>query len=158
MMAGFGFGSLKVDFPDKTSTALQVFYLSITSCAIGFELCAILNSATCSVFGPGKFLRGKDGLNSASQAVQVMEEKSDVTLKYFLCGFSCIVMSSILKSFILHTFWNALTVSSALILMAMYLYNVGMRIKNKLYVATSVAIKGVIERDQVVDPTNAQLM
>lgn len=147
MMAGFGFGSLKVAFPENTSTGLQTFYLCITSCAIGFELCAILNSATCSVFGPGKFLRGKDGLKSASQAVQVMEEKSEITLKYFLAGFCCIVMSSILKSFILHSFWNALTVSVALMMMALYLYRVGMRIKNQLYVATSVAIKGIIERD-----------
>ena len=62
MMAGFGFGSLKIDFPDNTPFVMQVAYLSITACAIGFELCAILNSATCSVFGPGKFLRGRNGL------------------------------------------------------------------------------------------------
>jgi len=66
MMAGFAFGSLKIDFPDGTSQMMQIFYLCITACAIGFELCAILNSATCSVFGPGKFLRGRDGLASAN--------------------------------------------------------------------------------------------
>ena len=80
MMAGFGFGSLKISFPDNTPFVLQVAYLSITACAIGFELCAILNSATCSVFGPGKFLRGKNGLQSANEAVSVLEEKSEVTL------------------------------------------------------------------------------
>ena len=58
MMAGFGFGSLKVDFPESTPSVLQIAYLGVTACAIGLELCAILNSATCSVFGPGKFLRG----------------------------------------------------------------------------------------------------
>ena len=69
MMAGFAFGSLKMDFPDSTSSAIQIAYLCVTACAIGFELCAILNSATCSVFGPGKFLRGKNGLQDANEAV-----------------------------------------------------------------------------------------
>jgi hypothetical protein len=62
MLAGFGFSSLKMSFPEKTSMFLEIIYLGITACAIGLELCAILNSATCSVFGPGKFLRGSEGI------------------------------------------------------------------------------------------------
>ena len=65
MLAGFGFSSLKMEFPKETSTLAQILYLSITASAIGLELCAILNAATCSVFGPGKFLRGKGGIESA---------------------------------------------------------------------------------------------
>ena len=144
MMAGFGFGSLKVDFPDSTPQILQISYLSITACAIGLELCAILNSATCSVFGPGKFLRGKHGLTSANEAVSVLEEKSEITLLYFLLGFMCIIISSSLKAFILHTFVNALIVSCGLILVAWYLVKVGLRIKDKLYVEKNQAISGLI--------------
>ena len=125
MMAGFGFGSLNIDFPEGTNVIIQIFYLSITACAIGLELCAILNSATCSVFGPGKFLRGKDGLASANEAVSVLEEKSEITLTYFLAGFMCIVISSSLKAFILHTFINALIVSIGLFVMAYYLVIIG---------------------------------
>ena len=121
MMAGFGFGSLKIEFPDNCPFVLQVAYLSITACAIGFELCAILNSATCSVFGPGKFLRGKNGLQSANEAVSVLEEKSEITLSYFLMGFACIVISSSLKAFILHHFINALIVSFGLFIMSIFL-------------------------------------
>jgi len=65
MLAGFGFSSLKMDFPEKTSILMQILYLSFTAAAIGFELCAIINASTCSVFGPGKFLRGKGGVNAA---------------------------------------------------------------------------------------------
>ena len=155
MMAGFGFGSLKVSFPEKTSVMLEIAYLSITACAIGFELCAILNSATCSVFGPGKFLRGKDGIQSANEAVQVLDEKSEITLQYFLAGFSCIIISSILKSFILHSFINALIVSLGLLVMAWYLVKTGLRIKDRLYVESQTAITGVIRKTQVLDPTNA---
>ena len=66
MMAGFGFASLKIQFSPGTPLVLQIAYLSVTACAIGLELCAILNAATCSVFGPGMFLRGKDGFASAN--------------------------------------------------------------------------------------------
>ena len=79
-MAGFGFSSLKIDFPETTSSIMMIAYLSITACAIGFELVAILNAATCSVFGVGKFLRGKDGLKDANEAVEVLEEKSELTM------------------------------------------------------------------------------
>lgn len=51
MLAGFGFSSLKLNFPPNTSIVVEIVYLAITTCAIGFELCAILNSACCSVFG-----------------------------------------------------------------------------------------------------------
>lgn len=100
MLAGFGFSSLKMSFPEKTSTIVQIIYLAITASAIGLELCAILNSATCSVFGPGKFLRGKEGLQSAEKAVAVLEEKSEITLTYFMLGLYCIVISSSFKAFI----------------------------------------------------------
>ena len=113
---------------------LQVAYLSVTACAIGLELCAILNSSICSVFGPGKFLRGRNGLSSANEAVNVLEEKSEITLFYFFMGFLCIIISSILKSFLLHSFQNAVFVSSGLVLMSFYIFYVGQRIKDKLYV------------------------
>jgi len=61
MLAGFGFSSLRMDFPKDTLTIMQILYLSVTASAIGLELCAILNASTCAVFGPGKFLRGNGG-------------------------------------------------------------------------------------------------
>jgi hypothetical protein len=88
MLAGFAFSSLKMSFPPSTNIIVEIVYLSITACAIGLELCAILNSACCSVFGnfshlkfskifilnvgnigPGKFLRGAGGLIAAEKAV-----------------------------------------------------------------------------------------
>lgn len=51
MLAGFGFSSLKLQFPAGTSIIVEIIYLAITASAVGLELCAILNSACCSVFG-----------------------------------------------------------------------------------------------------------
>lgn len=51
MLAGFGFSSLKMQFPEDTSIIVEIIYLAITASAVGLELCAILNAACCSVFG-----------------------------------------------------------------------------------------------------------
>ena len=146
MLAGFGFSSLKMQFPSTTSTVLQIVYLAITASAIGLELCAILNSACCSVFGPGKFLRGKQGLESAEKAVQVLEEKSEITLTYFMLGLYSIVLSSAFKAFILYTLWNACVVSAGLVFMSYLLINSGRRIFNNMYVDKHKAITGKIDR------------
>ena len=87
-----------------------------------------------------------------------MEEKSEITLSYFLMGFACIVISSSLKAFILHHFINALIVSFGLFIMSIFLVQIGNRIRNNLYVERNAAISGVIGSHQVNDPTNAKLM
>ena len=145
MLAGFGFSSLKISFPQNTSFLLQTLYLSITACAIGLELCAILNSATCSVFGPGKFLRGRGGVQAAEKAVQVLEDKTEITLGYFMGGLYCIVLSSSLKAFILYSFLNASIVTVGLVAMTMVLVKSGRRIFQQMYVEKSKAISGRIE-------------
>ena len=125
MLAGFGFSSLRMSFPDHTSSVVQICYLAFTATAIGLELCAILNAATCSVFGPGKFLRGKGGLAAAEKAVQVLEDKSEITLGYFLGGLICILISSSMKAFIQYHFLNALVVSIGLVGMGYLLIHSG---------------------------------
>ena len=156
-MAGFGFSSLNIDFPETTSSIMMIAYLSITACAVGFQLCAILNAATMSVFGVGKFLRGGEGIKSANEAVLVLEEKSEITMQFFLMGFACIILSSALKSFVLHSFINGLIVSGGLCFMAWYMIKVGTRIKENLYVEKTNAISGEIVNHQVNDPTNIKL-
>jgi hypothetical protein len=51
MLAGFGFNSLKMNFPTSTPMVVEIVYLAVTATAVGLELCAILNAACCSVFG-----------------------------------------------------------------------------------------------------------
>ncbi len=132
-----------------------MLYLSVTACAIGLELCAILNSATCSVFGPGKFLRGKGGIESAEQAVKVLEDKTEVTLGYFMTGLYCIVLSSSLKAFIQYSLLNASIVCAGLVMMTYTLIVTGRRIFKNLYVDHRSAKTGKIDR--IIDPTNIKL-
>ena len=147
MLAGFGFSSLKMSFPDNTSIVFQILYLAFTACAIGLELCAILNSATCSVFGPGKFLRGKGGVAAAEQVVAVLEDKMDVTIGYFMAGLICIVISSSLKAFIQYSLINAIIVTIGLIFMTYVLVISGRRIFKNMYVEPGTATSGKINTD-----------
>ena len=77
------------------------------------------------LIGPGKFLRGKGGIQSAEKAVQVLEDKAEITLTYFMLGLYCIVLSSAFKAFILYTLWNACIVAFGLSLMTYTLITAG---------------------------------
>lgn len=77
------------------------------------------------IIGPGKFLRGSGGLQAAEKAVQVLEDKSEITQAYFMGGLFCIIVSSALKSFILYTLWNACIVAVGLSLLAYFLITSG---------------------------------
>ena len=76
-----------------------------------------------------------------------MEEKSEITLAYFMLGLYCIVISSGLKAFILYTLWNALVVAAGLVVMTYILIDAGKRIFRTMYVEKDKAIRGKIERD-----------
>jgi len=86
-------------------------------------------------------------LKAAEQAVSVLEEKSEITLAYFMTGLFCIVLSSSLKAFILYTLWNALVVTAGLVMMTYISIDVGRRIFNNMYVEKNQAIRGKIERE-----------
>ena len=86
-------------------------------------------------------------MKAAEQAVSVLEEKSEITLAYFMTGLFCIVLSSSLKAFILYTLWNALVVTAGLVMMTYISIDVGRRIFNNMYVEKNQAIRGKIERE-----------
>ena len=96
-------------------------------------------------------------MKAAEQAVSVLEDKSEITLAYFMLGLYCIVLSSALKAFILYTLWNACVVAGGLVIMTYILVNAGKRIFTNMYVEKDKAIRGKIDREQVYDPTNIKI-
>ena len=74
-----------------------------------------------------------------------MDDKSEITMQFFLMGFACIIISSSLKAFVLHSFINAIIVSAGLLGMSYYMIIVGQRIKDNLYVEKKTAISGQID-------------
>jgi len=79
--------------------------------------------------------------------VTVLEEKSEITLAYFMIGLYCIELSSALKAFILYSLWNALVVTAGLVFMTYMLVSAGKRIFDNMYVEKEKAIRGKIDRE-----------
>ncbi len=155
-LAGFAFSSLKTSLPPDSDVVILVLFLSLTAASIGFQLCAIMNSCACSVFGPGLFLRGPEGMRSAEKAIDVLQFKSDQTLKYFIMGVACTIMSCMLKSFLLYSTFEGIIVTLVLLAMSFVLNSHARNIFHSLYVPPESAISGKIEQSQVADPTNVR--
>ena len=124
---------------------------------LSYLLCLWYTQLCWLSLGPGKFLRGKGGLKAAEHAVQVLEDKSEITLTYFMLGLYCIVISSALKAFFFYSLINASIVCCGLIAMSYVLITSGKRIFNNMYVEKSDAIRGGIDREQVYDPTKVKI-
>ena len=88
--------------------------------------------------------------------MSVLEEKSEITLAYFMLGLYCIVISSALKAFILYTLWNACVVAAGLAIMTYILITSGKRIFTNMYVEKDKAIRGQIGK--INDPANICIM
>ena len=86
-----------------------------------------------------------------------MEDKSEMTLIYFMFGLYGIVLSSAMKAFILYSLWNACIVSAGLVVLTITLVKAGKRIFNNMYVEKGKAITGKIEKEQIFDPTNIKI-
>lgn len=64
----------------------------------------------------------------------MLEEKTEITLSYFMGGLYCIVISSGLKAYILYSLLNALIVVAGLVMMTAVLIKSGRRIFRSMYV------------------------
>ena len=143
-LAGFAFSALKTSLPKEADPIVTVIFLGLTSASIGFQLCAIMNSCACSVFGPGLFLRGPEGMRSAEKAIDVLQRKSDQTLKFFILGVACTILSCLIKSFLLYNPFEAIVVSLILMIMSFFLNDHARASFKALYVPPETAITGKI--------------
>lgn len=96
-------------------------------------------------------------MKSAEKAIDVLQLKSDQTLKYFILGVACTIISCILKSFLLYSPFEGIVVAIVLLIMSLMLYDYGKTSFHALYVPPESAVSGRIEQEQVRDPTNVRI-
>ena len=72
------------------------------------------------------FLRGAEGLKSAEKAIDVLHDKSEITLRLFMIGLICLIISSTIQAFILNSIRNALIVALCFGIISFLLYNYGL--------------------------------
>jgi hypothetical protein len=151
--AGFAYHTLKATLPAGTHMVLVVLFLSVTCLSVGFEVCAISNSAFCCLFGPGMALRGPNGLKSMELAVNVLQERSEQTLAYLMYGLYGQIGSSMVLSWIKYDFFSAFIITCGLCLLLFLVHRYSTLIFAALLVKPSEAISGHISGAQVADPT-----
>mmetsp|Transcript_30129 Transcript_30129/g.65111 ORF Transcript_30129/g.65111 Transcript_30129/m.65111 type:complete len:194 (-) Transcript_30129:87-668(-) len=95
LLAGFASTGLMMEVPSEQSEILVMSFLSVTGGAFGLNLLVILIATLCSLWAPGKALRGDDGLH-LHQTVDILESFQTVMMWLFLIGVMLFFVASIL--------------------------------------------------------------
>jgi hypothetical protein len=152
-LAGFAYRALTSHIPEETNLLVSTVFYAITAAAVGLEVIAISNSAFCTVYGPGMALRGNRGLKSMEVAVDVLQNKSEQTLKYFMMGLYGQIISSAILAWIRYSALNALLINMGLAGLCIFIMKWAEQIFSDLYVKKEEALVGQIRAEQVADPS-----
>lgn len=145
LLAGFSFSQITTALPDSVSYTLEASYLLVAALALGLELCVIVTTTFCCMWGPGLALRGPDGTRSVHAAVESLKSEQVIIFSMFLGGLSCFFASNILLLWCYFEEWVALSASlflGAFVLLVLY-YSIALTLK--LRVSDSEAVSGNIE-------------
>jgi hypothetical protein len=98
-------------------------------------------------------LRGNRGLKSMEVAVDVLQNKSEQTLKYFMMGLYGQIISSAILAWIRYSALNALLINMGLAGLCIFIMKWAEQIFSDLYVKKEEALVGQIRAEQVADPS-----
>lgn len=75
VLAGFLFEQITSPVPENTPWMLEFAYLFTTSLCLGLSLCIITWTVLICMWGPGKALRGPDGMKSFHDTLEYMKKE-----------------------------------------------------------------------------------
>uniref|UniRef100_A0A0G4IEH9 Uncharacterized protein n=1 Tax=Chromera velia CCMP2878 TaxID=1169474 RepID=A0A0G4IEH9_9ALVE len=110
---------------------LEAAFVVSTSSALGLNLLVLIISTLCTVWGPGRALRG-DGAEAVGYSVYVLDIACDWTKFFFDLGLTCYFISSILVSWMFLSFVAAVTTSTLLFLAMWGIFFKYRRLKKRL--------------------------
>eukprot|EP00428_Durinskia_dybowskii_P024775 CAMPEP_0170241442 /NCGR_PEP_ID=MMETSP0116_2-20130129/20487_1 /TAXON_ID=400756 /ORGANISM="Durinskia baltica, Strain CSIRO CS-38" /LENGTH=212 /DNA_ID=CAMNT_0010492277 /DNA_START=44 /DNA_END=679 /DNA_ORIENTATION=- len=116
MFAGFAFDQITEPVPEGTDLWMEVFYVTFTAIALGFELCVAMACTFCCIFGKGLALRGPHGARSVHIAVDNMQAQQKWIFIQFVAGIVSYMLSHVLQVWIYFRPKIAFTVSIPLVL------------------------------------------
>jgi len=99
LLATFASSAMMLSVPRWENPWIVVLFLSFTSAALGFHLLVILISTLCSLWGPGKALRGDDG-SHVHDTIAILETSQQTAMRFFVAGLFSYFVSSILVSWL----------------------------------------------------------
>ncbi|CDJ66463.1 hypothetical protein, conserved [Eimeria necatrix] len=96
LLAGFAFSQITTSLPEHLPFALEASYLLLAALSLGLQLCVIITTTFCCMWGPGLALRGPDGVRSVDEAVDKMKGEQGVVFFLFVLGTVCFFVSNVL--------------------------------------------------------------
>lgn len=107
LIGGFAFAQISKAIPEGTPFPLEVSYLLLSTTAVGCELCVVLNTTLCCLWGPGLALRGPMGPSSVNQAVDKLRMEQGAVFALFLLGLMSFYVSNLLLLWCYFPWWIA---------------------------------------------------
>merc|ERR1719313_1838507 len=97
---------------------IVVAFLVFTGSAFGMNLLVILIATLCSLWGPGKALRGDDS-SHLNDAIEVLEKQQQMAMRFFLMGLFSYFISSIMVTWL---FFDRVGATLATVFLVIFLF------------------------------------
>lgn len=145
LLAGFAFSQITTALPSDVSFALEASYLLLAALSLGMQLCVIVTTTFCCMWGPGLALRGPDGVRSVNAAVESLKAEQGTVFFMFVAGLSCFFTSNILLLWCYFEEWVAFASSIFLGGFVVVIAYYTLTLTYQLRVAESDAVDGTID-------------
>ncbi|CAJ1405571.1 unnamed protein product [Effrenium voratum] len=99
MFAGFAFEQITEPVPQDTPFLLEMAYITLTACALGFNLCVCMSCTMCVIFGRRLALMGC-GARAVHLAVENLHKAQQFTFLQFLLGILGYLVAHVFETWI----------------------------------------------------------
>jgi len=144
MFAGFAFEQVTQPVPEGTEPWVEIVYVLLTCCTLGFELCVCMSCTFCCIFGKGLALRGPHGAQSVHVAVDNMQAQQRMVFAQFVSGIVAYLASHVIEMWIYTRPRIALTVSIPLVVFGVLILYYIWYIVDQLLLDDGRAVNGKI--------------
>ncbi|KAL8431495.1 hypothetical protein ACSSS7_005204 [Eimeria intestinalis] len=151
LLAGFAFSQITTALPPDVSFALEASYLLLAALSLGMQLCVIVTTTFCCMWGPGLALRGPDGVRSVNAAVENLKAEQGTVFFMFVAGLSCFFTSNILLLWCYFEEWVAFASSIFLGAFVVVIAYYAIILTYQLRVREMDAVEGTIEALRAYD-------
>eukprot|EP00397_Hematodinium_sp_SG-2012_P039983 GEMP01043746.1.p1 GENE.GEMP01043746.1~~GEMP01043746.1.p1 ORF type:complete len:214 (+),score=13.03 GEMP01043746.1:115-756(+) len=121
LLAGFASSALMVGIPRRQSPFLVSSFLIVTGSALGSHLLVVIVATMCTMWGPGKVLRGRDVV-SVNYAITILERYLTTCIRFFIFGLTCYFVSSILVVWLLFNLRGCIIITIVYAILTSWLF------------------------------------
>ncbi|KAF8822103.1 hypothetical protein IE077_001045 [Cardiosporidium cionae] len=145
LLAGFAFAQMSTTLPESTSFLLESAYLVCVTVSMGMQLCVVVITTLCCMWGPGLALRGPHGTRSVNDAVDNLRMEQTYVFAFFVSGLFTFYTSNILRLWCFFEEWVALVSTIILSIFLLLILYYTCMLTFRLRVTKEEAVCGRVE-------------